>query len=68
MLRQIRRPKRPEPLPLRERTPEPDGKSRQAEWIWLNVKPRRAFARERKIPVYRLGPAVLAMLGHKGKE
>ena len=38
MLLQIRRPRRPEPLPLRER--KPDAAARDAS-VWINVRQKR---------------------------
>ena len=65
MLRRIRRPTRPEPLPLNERPsarPAVDG-------VWLNVRPRGRFAAkgDRKPSLARLAATVLATLAHKGR-
>ena len=42
MLLQIRRPRRPEPLPLRERKPA-DAAARDAS-VWINVRHKRGRA------------------------
>ena len=50
MLLQIRRPRRPEPLPLRERK-EADAAARQGS-VWINVRHKR----ERPAPAGRNSP------------